>query len=81
MSEQKIPGVKVLEMRCLLDEVNERGEQLLTQAEHEFLEKMCVLTEEVFELTRELYPDISHAQAKWIHDLYEKYSDYMEPDC
>lgn len=79
MSE-KIAGEKILEMRCLLEEKNERGEQLLTQFEHEFLEKMAILTEDVFEATGGLYPDITWRQKELIDNLYEKYDDYLESD-
>lgn len=74
---KQIPGEKILEMRSLLDEVNAKGEPLLTQTEHDFLEKLAILTEEVFELTNQLYPDISKAQKEWIDDIYEKYYDYI----
>ena len=80
MSESKLPGVKILEMRCLLTEVNQRGEQLLTQYEHELLEKLAILTEEIFEATGGLYPDLTWKQTNWINDLYEKYSEYLEGD-
>lgn len=77
MPYYKTINEKVLEMRCLLDEVGEKGEPLLNGQERDFLERMAILIEEYVDVAGDMTILATSAQAKWVDSLYEKYYDYI----